>query len=75
MAAKEVEIMELKQLLLIKEKGESNRSCERIPSIHPNTINHYGGLLRASGLGYSRLCPLDEKSLQELFPYKETIDT
>ncbi len=75
MAAKKVEIMELKQLLLLKDKGESNRSCERILSIHRNTINHYVRLFRASGLGYSRLCSLDEKSLQELFPYKETIDT
>ncbi len=74
MAAKKVDIMELRQLLLLKEKGESNRSCERILGIHRNTINHYVRLFRASGLGYSSLCSLDEKSLQELFPYKETID-
>ncbi|HDZ86004.1 MAG TPA: hypothetical protein ENH35_05700, partial [Candidatus Moranbacteria bacterium] len=66
--------MELKQLLLLKEKGESNRSCERILGIHRNTINHYVRLFRASGLSYRNLCSLDEKALQELFPYKETID-
>ncbi len=74
MAAKKVDIMELKQLLLLKEKGESNRSCYRILSIHRNTINHYVRLFRASRLSYSSLCSLDEKSLQELFPYKETLD-
>ena len=74
MAAKKVDFMELKQLLLLKEKGESNRSCERILGIHRNTINHYVRLFRASGLSYRNLCSLDEKALQELFPYKETID-
>ena len=74
MAAKKVDIMELRQLLLLKEKGESNRSCEKILGIHRNTINHYVRLFRASGLDYSSLCSLDENSLQELFPYKETID-
>jgi len=74
MAAKQVDIMELKQLLLLKEKGESNRSCARILGIHRNTINHYVRLFRATGLSYTNLCSYNEKSLQELFPYKETID-
>jgi len=30
--------MDLRQLLLLKENGESNRSCERFLSIHRNTI-------------------------------------
>ncbi len=75
MAAKKVDFMELKQLLLLKEKGESNRSCERILGIHRNTINPYVRLFRASGLSYSVLLKLDEQSLQELFPYKESLDT
>ena len=74
MAAKKVEIMKLKQLLLLKEKGESNRSCERILGIHRNTINSYVRLFRASGLSYTELLNLAEPALQELFPYKETID-
>ena len=36
MAAKKVDIMELRQLLLLKEKGESNRSCEKLLSVHRN---------------------------------------
>ena len=74
MAAKKVEIMKLKQLLILKERGESNRSCERILGIHRNTVNHYVRMFRASGLGYSKLCSLDESSLRELFPYKASID-
>ena len=50
MAAKKVDIMELRQLLLLKEKGESNRSCEKILGIHRNTIYHYVRLLQESEL-------------------------
>jgi len=74
MAAKKVDIMDLKQLLLLKERGESNRSCERLLGIHRNTINHYVRLFRVSGLSYSDLLSLDEKSLNELFPARETLD-
>ena len=63
MAAKKVDFMELKQLLLLKEKGESNRSCERILGVHRNTINPYVRLFRASGLSYADLLKLDEQSL------------
>ena len=73
MAAKKVDIMELRQLLLLKEKGESNRSCEKILGIHRNTINHYARLFSASGLRYAELSSLDEKPLNELFPAVETL--
>jgi len=33
--------MELRQLLLFKEKGESNHSCEKTLGILRNTNNHY----------------------------------
>jgi len=75
MAAKKVDIMELKQLLLLKEKGESNRSCEKLLGIHRNTINHYVRLFQASGLSYASLLEYDEKSLNELFPVCETLNT
>jgi len=74
MAAKKVDIMELKQLLILKVKGESNRACERILGTHRNTINHYVRLFSASGLSYADLSALDEKSLNELFPAVETLD-
>ena len=75
MAAKKVDIMELRQLLLLKEKGESNRSCERLLSIHRNTINHYVRLFRASGLSYARLLEYDNKVLSELFPASKPLNT
>ncbi len=75
MAAKPVDIMDLKQLLLLKEKGDSNRSCEKLIGIHRNTINHYVGLFKASELSYSELLKLDERSLKDLFPARETLNT
>lgn len=38
MAAKRIEIMDIRQLRLVKIKGESNRSYSKILSIHRNTI-------------------------------------
>lgn len=75
MAAKKVDIMELKQLLQLKEQGESNRSCEKMLGIHRNTINHYVRLFRASGSSYRVLLDHDDKALMEMFPAKETLNT
>jgi len=55
--------MELKQLLQLKIKGESNRSCEKMMGIHRNTINHYVRLFKASGIDYELLLNYDNKSL------------
>jgi transposase len=74
MAAKKVDIMEIRQLLLLKEKDESNRSCEKLLGIHRNTINHYVRLFRASGQSYGDLLQLDDRQLTELFPAREPLD-
>ena len=74
MAAKKVDIMEIRQLLLLKEKGESNRSCEKLLGIHRNTINHYVRLFRASGQLYKELLELNDKQLADLFPAREPLD-
>jgi transposase len=75
MAAKKVDIMELRQLLLLKQKGESNRSCEKLLGIHRNTINHYVRLFDASVLASVSLLELDENTLKELFPATEPLNT
>jgi len=75
MAAKRIDIMELKQLLLLKSKGESNRSCERLLGIHRNTINYYVRMFRASGLPYAKLLEYTDKELDDLLPTKGTIDS
>jgi len=74
MAAKPIDIMELRQLLLLKSKKESNRSCERLLGVHRNTINYYVRMFRASGLDYSKLLECSDKELEDLLPAKGTID-
>lgn len=66
--------MDIRQLLLLKEKGESNRSCENLLGIHRNTINHYVRLFRASSLDYKQLLGLNDKELTEMFPSREPLD-
>jgi transposase len=75
MDAKKVDIMELRQLLLLKEKGESNRFCEKLLGIHRNTINHYVRLFEACGLDYGSLLEHDDNTLKELFPASEPLNT
>jgi len=75
MAAKKIDIMELKQLLLLKSKGESNRSCERLLGVHRNTVNHYIQMFMASGLDYASLLEYSDKELDDLLPSKGTIDS
>ena len=76
MAAKKVDVMELKQLLQLKMKDESNRSCEKKMGIHRNTINHYVRLFKACcGIGYELLLDYDDKSLMEMFPVREALNT
>ncbi len=75
MAAKMVDIMELRQLLLLKQKGESNRSCSRRLNIHRNTINYYVQLFDASEASYKDLLALDDSKLTELFPSRGNLNT
>ena len=74
MAAKKIDIMEIRQLLLLKDRGDSNRSCERLLNIHRNTINHYVRLFKASDLTYDLLLEHDDKVLEDMFPVHETLN-
>jgi hypothetical protein len=74
MAAKKVDIMNIRQLLLLKARGESNRSCEKLLGIHRNTINHYVRMFGCPGLTYEDLLRQDDKSLNELFVERASVD-
>ncbi|WP_461642398.1 IS21 family transposase [Labilibaculum euxinus] len=67
--------MDILQLIQLKLRGESNRSCSKILSIHRNTINYYVRQLKASGLQFSDLLELSDTELCELFPTPNTTDT
>jgi hypothetical protein len=64
MAVKKVDILEIRQLLLLIEKGESNRSCEKFLGVHRNNINHYIRLFKAKKKKY--LDGLEKKRLEQL---------
>jgi len=74
MAAKRIDIMDIQQLIQLKLRGESNRSCSDILAIHRNTVNYYVRQLKAIGLQFSELLKLSDVELMELFPTRNTTD-
>lgn len=75
MAAKKIDIMDVRQLIQLKIRGESNRSCSSLLAIHRNTVNYYVRQLKATGSDYSDLLKLSDLELKELFPYKSASDS
>ena len=75
MAAKKIDIMDVRQLIQLKIKGESNRSCSAFLGIHRNTVNYYVRQLKATGSPYSELLLLGDGHLKELFPCRTSSDS
>ena len=67
MAAKQIDIMEVRQLIQLKIRGESNRGCSSILTIHSNTANFYVRQLVATVTDYPDLLKLSDQKLKELF--------
>lgn len=74
MAALQVDIMKIKQLILLKSKNVSNRKISVEIDIDRNTVNEYVNKLNSSGYSYEELLTFNEKDLHELFPSKEALD-
>lgn len=74
MVAKKIDIMDVRQLIQFKIRGESNRSCSSILSIHRNTVNYYVQQLKATGSTYTDLLLLSDAGLKELFPSRTSSD-
>ena len=74
MAALQIDIMKVKQLLLLKSKNKSNRKIASEIGIDRNTVNEYVRKLESSGRSYEELLQLEENELQNLFPSKEALD-
>lgn len=75
MAAKRIDIMDVRELIQLKSKGESNRSCSEILGHHRNTINYYVRQLKATGRDYALLSQLGDVELKELFPSRTLSDS
>ncbi len=70
MAGKRIEIMDLRQLVILKKQGNSNRKVAQILSISRNTVNEYVQFFEGLSLGYHELSGLDDRRLNELLPAK-----
>lgn len=68
MSATRIEIMDIRQILQLKEQGLSNRKIGTIIGIHRNTINTYVRQFEKSGSSYKSLLALSDQALQALFP-------
>ena len=74
MAALQIDIMKIKQLLLLKHKKFSNRRIAAEIGMDRNTVNEYVQKLTSGGHNLQELLAMEEKELQRLFPSKESLD-
>lgn len=74
MAATQIDIMKIKQLLLLKSQKKSNRKIATEICVDRNTVNTYVKMLNSIELCYNELLGLTEHDLQSLFPSKEALD-
>jgi hypothetical protein len=74
MAALQIDIMKIRQLILLKSKSLSNRKISVEIGADRNTVNEYARKLASSNYSFEELLAMEEKDLQELFPSKEALD-
>jgi transposase len=74
MASNRIEIVDIRQIIQLKQGGLSNRKVAGLTGIHRNSVNSYVGLLRACDQSYESLLSLSDKELSDLFPSPGTID-
>lgn len=66
MASKRIETMDLRQLIIFKKQGFSNRKIAQLLHISRNTVNSYTQVFEGLGYSYDHLLALDALSLKEL---------
>ena len=73
MAAKRIEIMDIRQLLQLKLGGHSNRKIALLTGIHRNSVNVYVQQLQACEKPFEALLSLSDAELNALFASNGTI--
>ena len=66
MAGKRIETMDLRQLIILKKQGYSNRKIAPLLQISRNTVNDYTQIFESLGTNYDELLALDDVALKEL---------
>ena len=74
MAGNRINIMNLRQLIILKTQGVSNRKAAELLHISRNTVNDYIRIFNANNLSFEQLLELDTTSLESLFPINSEID-
>ena len=74
MAAKRIEIMDIRQLLRLRLGGHSNRKLAALTGLHRNSVNSYVGQLEACNRPLEELLELSDSELGALFVSNGTID-
>src|SRR5882762_11361860 len=66
MAGKRIDIMDLRQLIILKRDGASNRKIGELLHVSRNTVNTYCRLLDGLKLEPANLLAMDDAALKEL---------
>jgi len=74
MAGKRIDLMGIKELILLKKQGVSNRQAADILGVSRNTVNSYTQIFSAYELDYDELLSLKEVELLDLFPKATEIE-
>lgn len=74
MAGNRKDIMEIKQIIMLKLKGWSNRKVAAELSISRNTVNEYVRFFKDQNLDYQSLSTYNEGQLYSLFPNDSEIE-
>ncbi len=74
MARNRKDIMDIKQVLHLKQKGYSNRKAAAYLDISRNTVNEYVKFFEGLDKDYGELLGMDESELRALFPSSDTKD-
>src|SRR5690606_36776310 len=61
-----IETTDIRQLVILKKQGFSNREIAQLLRISRNTVNSYTQIFERSGRTYDQLLALDDMALKEL---------
>jgi transposase len=67
MAGQRIDIMDLRSLILFKQKGLSNRKVAELMGINRKTVDSYVVRFRELSLGYAELLSLENSDLEDVF--------
>ena len=74
MSAKRIDPMDLRQLIILKQKGKSNRRIAEYLHISRNTVNSYVQFLTSLERSWQELLEMEEADFDSLFPVQTSHD-